>query len=158
MLALDSNGNLKPYQAIESTLEEIEELFVNNFPASNTRKKLFDTYKMYTEALKEELNVGFFQFLNGSFTSKKLNPKDIDLVTFIDAEIVKSKEQVLKKFKDRNQFVGIDGYLEKIYPENHIYAIRYQTDLLWNDLFTKSYDGQPKGYIKISFNHDSNTK
>jgi hypothetical protein len=159
MLELDLNGNLKPYQSIESTLEEVEAFFVAAFPASNTRKQLFDNYKLYTDALKVEIGAPFFQYLNGSFVTRKLNPNDIDLVTFIDYQILKSKEPVWKKFKDGNLFLGIDGYIERVYPENHPYFIRFQTDLLyWNDLFTKSYKGQPKGYIKINFNYDGNTK
>ncbi len=158
MLEFDFNGNLKPYYAIESTLEEVERFFVAAFPASNTRKQLFDHYKLYTEALKVEIDAPFFQYLNGSFVTKKLNPNDIDLVTFINYEILKSKESIWKKFKDGNLFPGIDGYLERVYPENHPYFVRFQTDLLyWNDLFTKSYARQPKGYLKIIFNHDNNT-
>lgn len=158
MLEFDFNGNLQPYHAIESTLEEVEQFFVINFPVSKTRKNLFETYRLYKAALQSEIGADFFQYLNGSFISKKLNPKDIDLVTFINADIIKSREQVLKKFKNRNQFAGIDGYIQEVHPQNHINFKQFQLDLLyWNDLFTKSRAEKPKGYIKIIFDHGSNT-
>ncbi len=44
MLQFDENGHLSPYEVHTTTLEEMREIFVDAFPDSETRKRLFDNY------------------------------------------------------------------------------------------------------------------
>lgn len=151
----DQNGNLTPYSAIEISFDEFETRYLKAPGASLARQMLSENYLKYVNDFENEITKEFFQFVNGSFTTRKLNPNDLDLVTFIDYRIYGEKESLLERFKRPGEFEGIDAYIEKSYPEDHRFFIRYQTDLLyWNDLFTKNRQGQKKGYFKIFFNHE----
>jgi len=75
-LNFDEFGNLTPYQAIDT----LEAYFVTAFPKSTTRKRLFENYLRYIYRFQDEVFPFFEQYINGSFVTKKENPKDIDLV------------------------------------------------------------------------------
>ena len=100
------------------------------------------------------------QWINGSFVSKKKNPKDIDIVNLIDYRVVEEKEPLIRREFLRDtvpKIYWIDAYLVILYPENHKLHSWTQSDLLyWNEWFTKSRMGRqekryPKGYIEINF-------
>lgn len=93
-LYFDSLGNLFPYQRSEYKINDCVNLFVNNFPASQTRQILFDNLLKYRAAIFSELNQTFAQWLNGSFTTQKLNPNDIDL-----ANLISYNDELLKAFR-----------------------------------------------------------
>jgi len=80
-LNFDKFGNLTPYQAIEVDLDTLESYFVTAFPKSTTRKRLFENYLRYIYRFQDEVFPFFEQYINGSFVTKKENPKDIDIVT-----------------------------------------------------------------------------
>ena len=44
MLQFDENGYLTPYAPIEITMDEFQTVFVDAFPGSATRRRLFDNY------------------------------------------------------------------------------------------------------------------
>jgi len=137
MLEFDKNGHLFPYESITCNLEDFKNTFIDSFPNSETRFSLGKTYN---------------QFLNGSFVTQKLNPKDIDIVSFIDFNKYETQEKLFKELKAHYKDLNIDCYFVKKYSEKHKYFIRYRTDMLyWNDLFTKSRKRQNKGYLKIKF-------
>ena len=82
-----------------------------------------------------------------------MNPNDVDVVLFIDYQLFEILENEISKFKSIAIYDEIDVYVEKKYPENHRYFIRYQTDLLyWNQLFTRNRKKQNKGYLTFK-NH-----
>jgi hypothetical protein len=148
----DQNGNLTPYASIEISLNEFREQFGN----SPKRNALLEAFMEYLGKFKEEVSKDFFQLVNGSFVTQKRNPRDIDVVTFLDYQTFEQKETVLSKFRGKSEFKGVDAYIEKVYPIDHPYFIRYQTDLLyWDNLFTKNRAGQKKGYIKLTFGNET---
>jgi len=61
------------------------------------------------------------QWINGSFVTNTKNPKDIDLVTFIDVELRLEFEVELKKIeaKGANDVYGVDAYILTVFPESH---------------------------------------
>ena len=89
MLTFNSAGYLTPNTAINSTVREFEEEFVVNY-SSGDRSRLFEMYLQYCNDLKalcEEREL--LQWIDGSFVTKsKPSPSDIDMVTFIDAELI----------------------------------------------------------------------
>lgn len=150
MLEFDKNGNLYPYEAIESRINIVEETFVTGFKDSKTRFELFKAYLEFKENVQHLVETNFVQFVNGSFVTRKLNPNDIDIVCFIDFRIYEQKEKRFNELKVTYKVLNIDCYFVKKYPEKHKYFIRYRTDMLyWNDLFTKSRKRQAKGYLKL---------
>jgi hypothetical protein len=153
MLKLDNYGNLMPYQAIETDLEAVDSFFVMPFTASLTRNDLFALFSQFLNEIREILSCNFNLFIDGSFVSNKLNPNDIDVVLFVDYQIFELNEKRINELKKRIEYQLLDVYFEKIYPENHPFYIRYHSDsLYWNQLFTRSRQNRPKGYLIVK-NH-----
>jgi len=152
MLEFDKNGHLFPYESITCNLEILKNTFIDSFPNSETRFSLGKTYEQFSNDIQQLELKEFFQFLNGSFVTQKLNPRDIDVVSFIDFQMYEAQEKRFKELKVHYKDLNIDCYFVKKYPEKHKYFIRYRTDMLyWNDLFTKSRKRQHKGYLKLKF-------
>ena len=71
---------------------------------------------------RELVTEDFLQWIDGSFVSQKQNPRDIDIVTWIDYEVYQSKKELISK-----HFIGnaisfnfkVDNYILQNYPENH---------------------------------------
>jgi hypothetical protein len=85
------------------------------------------------------------------------NPFDIDIVTFIDFDIVKAKEKELKDFifpKSLENF-QMDAYIIAVYPENTKSYIVTQADRsYWMEHFGKTKPNRyrkrvSKGFLKI---------
>lgn len=116
MLNFDKNGYLLPYQAIETDLTTLENIFVFN----KHRERLFIHYLRWLDSFRSKVTKEFTQFINGSFISQKEFPKDIDFVTFFDYQIYEQEERFLDKywtFSLENE--GLDSYLVKTYPKEH---------------------------------------
>ena len=120
-LNFDEYGNLTPYKVIEVDLTTFEAYFVTAFPNSTTRKRLFENYLRYIYRFQDEVFPFFEQWINGSFVTQKENPKDIDMVTFLDYEVYEKRgNKVLDKFWSFSlEDEGIDSYLVRDYPEHH---------------------------------------
>ncbi|NBB19018.1 hypothetical protein GVN20_06585 [Runella sp. CRIBMP] len=84
-MKFDEYGYLIPYEVISAELVTFKQVFVNGFPNSVSRTSIFDEYEQYILRIQQIINGPFYQWVDGSFTSKKLNPRDIDVVTFVDA-------------------------------------------------------------------------
>ena len=106
MLTFNSAGYLTPNTAINSTVREFEEEFVVNY-SSGDRSRLFEMYLQYCNDLKalcEEREL--LQWIDGSFVTKsKPSPSDIDMVTFIDAELI---EKLGKKLNYKKRGGTVD--------------------------------------------------
>lgn len=140
-------------------LEEIEETFVNAFPSSKSRRKLFNTYTTYVQDLQHAIQPEsvIYQLMDGSFVTQKLNPRDIDIVSFIQFKTFERCEQSLRAFRKNGIYQNIDGFVEKVYPSDHPYYLRYQHDLVyWINLFSYSRKHQKKGLIKIRYGEAEN--
>ena len=76
----DENGYL-PYGMYNMTLDEIEEIFAKN--KSSKRNEIMKEYKKHLKELKD---TGYFldHWIDGSFTTSKANPNDIDTLTEFD--------------------------------------------------------------------------
>ncbi|MEK7256370.1 MAG: hypothetical protein AAB316_16570 [Bacteroidota bacterium] len=90
MIEFDQNGNLTPSTAIETSVDECQEYLVKKFQTSISRAAIFENYLRYLENFKREITEDFFQFVNGSFATRKPNPNDLDVVTFIDFKVYNS--------------------------------------------------------------------
>ncbi len=155
-MTFDQYGNLTPYAIIETNLSTIEEVFVKEFPESATRSAIFAEYLAYLNQLKSIIGeTGFYQWIDGSFTTLKLAPNDIDLVTFVDFRVYQSHEKQFEelrkiRFQRENK---IDGYFVKTYPEEHQQRHLFEFDRLqWYFDFGQSFvNKRDKGIIQINF-------
>lgn len=158
MIQFNSRGYITPADAVEVDFETFEQIFVFN----DHRKLIFDEYQNFLAVLKK-LDIGtFFQWLNGSFTTKKPNPNDIDIVTFINFADYERLDKVLREIKlDFRSRKKVDCYFVITYPENHSNFLNYQADKLqfFHD-FTHDVKRErqlntklPKGLIQINFDN-----
>jgi hypothetical protein len=158
MLRFNSNGLLVPDHNIKSNVNELEDIFVKSIK-TNKRIELFSNYINYSNSLKELCNdVNLIQWIDGSFVTQKAEPKDVDLVTFIDFEIDKELGDKLINYKypaSKNLF-RVDAYLVRLYPKGHKYYSIYESDrAYWMDHFNKTRRNRignklPKGFLEIN--------
>ncbi|MFI5137888.1 MAG: DUF6932 family protein [Sphingobacteriales bacterium] len=158
MLNFNSNGLLVPDQNIQSNIVELEKVFVTGIQSAK-RHELFSKYISYSTSLKALCNDAWFtQWIDGSFVTKKTEPRDIDLVTFIDFSIIDALDEHLTDFKypaSQNIF-GIDAYIVRFYPEGHKFHRLYLSDwAYWMDRFSKTRRNRignklQKGFLEIN--------
>lgn len=158
MITFDEKGHVYPYEVIEMTLEEFEREFVENMEESGHRRTLLINYLRFIREFRAALGVPFFQWVNGSFTTKKLFPDDIDVVSFIEYDQFARKLAVLERFYS----IGKSNYATDLHfaatcKWNHRYYQRAVSDEeYWKDIFGFSKPDEnevrfPKGIIKIKF-------
>jgi len=150
----DDQGNL-PSGVIQSTLKEFEERFVKGVIGSQTRKDIFLGYKEYCKDLLP-LNVATKQWVNGSYTTNKKDPNDIDLVTHLDAlkannkaiyeqlvHLIVNKSDVVNKYKCH--VFGI-----AVYPPDHeLYRETLKWKTYWMECFGQDRQKRLKGIIEF---------
>lgn len=158
-IRFDERGYITPPKKEEMSLEEFEGIFVKPFPASSTRENLFAGYLSYTRQFKVEIAEDFIHWIGGSFTTKKVNPNDIDLVTIIPHETFEAHIKLIEeKFRTKSlSEYGIDAYVVAAYPEGHEKFSLYQGNLAyWSNQFSKTRKNRAgqrfkRGYIQIIF-------
>lgn len=156
MLEFNSKGLLVPSKNLRSTVLELKSVFVDQID-SKTRSIIFEKYTRYSKLLKEILeDANYFQWINGSFVTLEKNPRDIDLVSFIDFKLLDKKEKELEVFNNLSkQDRMLDVYIVPIYPEGHPQEIFSKSDkLAWLDKFGKTRRNRngvrlEKGFLEI---------
>ncbi len=159
MLKFDENGYLKPAKRIETTLDEFRQFFVDAFPKSNTRQRLFENYMDWIFDFQREIFPYFTHWIDGSFVTQKQHPKDIDFVTFLpDVYHLKEKSKSLDKFWTfSTEHLGLDGYILPDYePEDARIETLQKLKTDWDNRYIlgRKIDNdfyRPKGYLQIKF-------
>src|ERR1022692_4731550 len=81
-------GLLIPNTVISSSIDELRHYFVDEIP-TKTRTDSFEKYLSYCNELKRLLKEkSIKQWINGSFVTKLQHPNDIDIVTFVNHELI----------------------------------------------------------------------
>lgn len=155
-LSFNTNGFLKPQGPISSTIEQFESTFVT--PFGGQRAIIFSEYQKYLADLKNVLqNVPFIQYINGSFVTKKINPKDLDVVTIIPEADFKRLESKLASFFVKDASFNYDSSLLDAYiiPDK----TTAKTEFIWDFSRIKqapyknpfAQKNKSKGFIELSF-------
>lgn len=118
----DAAGNL-PAGDYAPSMTEIKAQLVERF-SSKTRPLIFQGWlKLQDEALQTGASAEVDVLLNGSFTTAKTNPNDLDLVVGIPTECDTSKEFAtlapLFRGKESIETYNCDAYCFPLLPENH---------------------------------------
>lgn len=141
-LKFDIKGHLVPHERIEIILEEFEEVFVKSFDINSTRSEIFQNYLKFVSDFKSEVTSNFVHWINGSFSTTKESPEDIDFVSLIKYEDYEKKRKIIDtKFRLRQakKLYGVDAYTVEIYPEEHKRYLFCKSDLVyWNNWFSKT--------------------
>lgn len=155
ILTFDQYGHLTPYEPISTDLPTFERVFVHEFWESTTRRILFDQYQEYNARLTEFLP-GYTQWVDGSFVRRKLNPNDIDVLTFVDNALYEQYEQAISGLKQWRfqQPRLIDGFFVRVYPQDHRLLSHSESDRvqwLYDWSRTNTYPRRQKGLIVLTF-------
>ena len=94
----NEQGLLVPAGAIPAALSDIKQHFVDEFPNSKTRVRLFSNLEKYVNQLQDEVFPWFEVWVDGSFVTKKEDPKDVDVVTLLDYQVYNLRKLKLEKF------------------------------------------------------------
>ncbi|SFD93792.1 hypothetical protein SAMN05216167_108256 [Spirosoma endophyticum] len=91
-----------------------------------------------------------------SFVTQKLNPKDIDIVSFIPSYLFRKFEKRLDYYwTDNWEKEGIDAYLVELYMGQHPRFFEYESNLEnWRKLYTSTkakdnFVGANKGFLIV---------
>jgi len=99
------------------------------------------------------------QWVDGSFISKKPEPNDIDVISFISyRELIEDKYK-LDNFKYPSPLTNccVDAYIVLVYPPEHKnYPLYIGDRLYWMDVFDKTKTSRngskhPKGFLELNF-------
>lgn len=159
-IEFDQRGYLYPYILIELDLADFQNHFVDNFPKSETRQKIFSNFMDYIQDFQREIIPSFKVWIDGSYTTQKLDPRDIDFVVFIPHDIYeKYKLLIEKKYKTGGavKFFSVDAYSIVVFPENDYNFVFTQSDTAyWRSWFSKTAPNRnkqcfEKGFIEINF-------
>ncbi len=152
-LLFNENGYL-PHGMHHLNLPSIEFHLVKQAAPSRTRAKIFTGY-MELRACFETIGANAVQWLDGSFTTTKADPGDINLVSFCDAsQIDKLPDAQFKLLtaytsgKITKALCHCDSYIALNVPEHHPLREDFETTYnYWLDLFGNDRTGTPKGIV-----------
>lgn len=152
MIKFDDQGYLTPYDVHEITLKDFEE----NFAINETRKSLLVEYQAFVEQLNSLGIANFYQWIDGSFVTKKTNPRDIDVVSFIDTKEFKKNEKELLFLS--KMFQNIDCYFVEVFLKDDKKYFITQTDTsYWYHFFQGTRKPRvKKGFVQINFENHGN--
>jgi len=95
-LQFDKHGLIIPKEIIELSLVDFEHIFVKERKEKVHRQAIFEEYVRHNEQIQKEIGPILFQFVNGSFTTLKNKPNDIDVVSFIDYRVYNKKVEAME--------------------------------------------------------------
>ena len=160
--SFDKHGNIVPYELHPVSIAELEEEFVQPFTKSSTRKNIVEGHSNYVIEIFQILEHNFFQWLDGSFVTQKLDPNDIDVINFVHySELTNDKVNSLRRFlthvgNPKDEF-KVDGFLVPVYestdPRFAITQAKYNE---WRIFFGKDRNNNPKGMLQLNFVQNCN--
>ncbi len=150
----DNRGNLFPYDIIRiESLSEFEQTFVTVFPLSATRFPIYSGLLEYIQTLGDVLAETAYMgtwrlWVNGSFTTNKLNPNDVDVLSLLD------DEAALHQHKDRFEpLFGQNAF--RVYQTDAYFVLDDGTEqareltAYWTNQFGVDRSGAKKGIIEL---------
>ncbi len=154
---LGPDGLLPPGRHVVTT-DQLRTVFVDGFPDSATRRRLFARWERHREALASVLPVDR-QWIDGSFVTGTESPRDIDVVTFLDGPAfdllspgLQDMVASLVSGKRTKAIWTIDSYPVFRYPDDDPRSSDARTaadewDWLWSRV--RGDDSGVKGYLEV---------
>lgn len=155
-IKFDEFGNPYPYKEVCLTKQRFSDIFTQ-IPDVTIRRTLFNNFCDYLKDLKNVVSLKqWFQYINGSYTTKKENPSDIDVVSFVDEDsyrVIVSHERLLSsptaKNDSRNVY-RIDAYfVPEFMTTDPRYKIYLDKISYWAKWFGYDRIKKPKALIRI---------
>ena len=147
---------LLPEGPHRATLSEVKARLVDAFPDSATRGAIHAYWLQYRQNLRDLVKIRAI-WLDGSFTTDKADPNDVDVVTDIDGgsyDALPTHRQLLVSSLIEGtyteQFWQCDSQPLVWYPRGHPGHSKYViTAERWRTYYGQTRDGSPKGWIEV---------
>lgn len=104
----DEYGYLSPDGPVEVDLET----FIREFVVNEHRADIFKEYRQFLTDLSTPSLGVFYQWINGSYISRKARPKDIDVVTFVNYQVYSDCEPHFREL--RLKYPKVDMYFVRV--------------------------------------------
>lgn len=153
---LGTNG-LLPTGLVKVSAEQVHEHFVAPFTTSRNRQRLYNQWLLHRRAIVSIVPIER-QWLNGSYVTGKVDPSDIDVVTFIDGEALNALdapqqailEELTAGHTTRDRW-GVDSFLVPTYPEGHPdRALARKVEGSWQTMWTNvKGSALTKGFLEV---------
>lgn len=137
---------------------EIKNRFVDNFKNSSTREDILKGYIDFVETLKQCGIEKAECWIDGSFSTRKENPNDVDMVLIIDKDIldnIPEDKKLIASELFNPQLAKIkykcDAYVLAKVDEYHPDYMNYMENRsYWRGFFCFDRKENPKGIIRTS--------
>lgn len=155
MVTFDKFGNPQPGELINFPYTDFKVTFVDNFASSTTRQLIIEGYERFLADFKSEIISKFNNWVNGSFTTTKVDPNDIDLVNLVNhTEELNAKSHLLLKFLTQGgskEAYMVDSYFVPVYPASDPrYVITEQWINYWLEWFGHDREKRKKAIVVLS--------
>lgn len=121
--------------------DNLEDIFVSPFNGSATRPELISRFKSYIRELKE-IGIKFEVWVDGSFSTEKTDPNDIDIAVFA------SSEELNQLPPEKQNKIGL------LLGEHDIVKARYNCDVYFSPLEDKEMRSYWRGWFGFSRNEN----
>jgi hypothetical protein len=110
-MRFDERGLIQPAKGIQMTQDQFRQAFVDDLP-SEIRSQIYAQYERYTINFTRLVSGSFAQWIGGSFTTAKANPRDLDLLTILKkSEYDRHQELIEQEFRRRSiTYPLVDAY------------------------------------------------
>ncbi|MBX3175914.1 MAG: hypothetical protein KF886_00995 [Candidatus Hydrogenedentes bacterium] len=144
-----------------------KEKFVDAFPNSSQRRVLFDGFKKLRDEAEVVLSAAT-QWVDGSYVTDKADPDDVDVVTFVEIDLLNALfidqqnvvRQLLHGREDTKEKYGCHTFLVPCCdPSNRFFGVFERQRLYWRKWFgstrgTVAPNGTPgpgreKGFVSL---------
>ncbi|MET7256214.1 DUF6932 family protein [Dyadobacter fermentans] len=140
----DDNGYLAPGEVTDIAWDDFEEIFIFNHQRAELAIQLKEFVSRVRDWKTDRLQI----WVDGSFSTLKTHPNDIDLVCFVDNVFYGSNQVVLKSIK--RDFPKLDIYFVKDYPTEHPKYFLTNFDRLdWLHFLTRDRQNKKKGIVNL---------
>lgn len=150
-------GGAHQRSCVQCTLEEVRQRFVENFPESATRARIWDGWIRHRVELAA-LGLEFTTLVNGSFATGKEDPGDVDICLLLNGEILDGlapdQREALRPLvagRATRATHMCDAYPVPVYPFTHPhFTLTVSWLSYWTRLFGHDYSGRQKGFLLIA--------
>lgn len=140
----------------DATTDDVEATLVNGFAGSATRPDIFQRWIQLRAAVAAVVTLRE-QWLDGSYSTTKVDPGDADIVVLLDGVEVDSLSPVeettlgaLVAGKTTQATWRCDSYPLVEYPDGHpLRGMFEQYRDYWTDFFGHDRAGVPKGIVRV---------
>lgn len=146
MIPYTEHGNLIP-GIHELSIHQLVMQFVDDFPNSDTRRDIIHKFKQWVQQL-HSLVPPRYMWIDGSFLTTKVNPKDIDLVVFYTLEDLNPEvaARINELIHEVSRFLRCDAYLCFVNESEQ----ENERKTYWQKQFGQDRDKNEKGIVQLN--------